>query len=196
MRGYLSFVLAFVSMLIIVQLAEAQLSSYDFELSKAVSVQRAYSLQMNVKECMLEAVQQGAREGFSSYDSSHDVRLCRHCPDHFCIPGSLTNGCDPLLCSMCFREDEARAHAVEGAQSKLSLLHGHGFDGDFNVEIKDAALSAHLAPSPLSSNGFSLSHVRFDEDVLISFSSDRFAISGDGKIPGGCVIYDEGPSIC
>jgi|GEM_PF-1895672 len=196
MRGHLSFVLVFLSVILLFHLLELQLASKDFNLSKAVAVQRIYSVQMNIKENILEASRQGAVEGFTAYDSSHDISLCRHCPDHACIPASPTNFCDAALCSRCFREGEAREHAEEGALLKLVSLKTHGFDPDFSSSIGDAGLSAYLKAEPLSSNGFSFSHVQFQDDVLISLSSVKFSISAQARIPGGCVIYGEGPSIC
>lgn len=196
MRGHLSFVLVFLSVLLLFHLLELQLASKDFGLSKAVAVQRIYSVQMNIKENILEASRQGAVDGFSEYDSSHDISLCRHCPDHACIPASPTNFCDAVLCSRCFREDEARRYAEEGAVLKLASLQGHGFDTDFSAAIGTAGLSAYLEADPLSSNGFSLSHIQFQDDIAISLSSVKFSISAQARIPEGCVIYGKGPSIC
>jgi hypothetical protein len=196
MRGYLSFVLAFVSILLILSLLEAQLVSRDFELSKAVAVQRAYSLQMNAKEVIFELAREGANEGFDGYDSSHDVSLCKHCPDHFCVPGSLVNGCDALLCGRCFREDEARERAESGAKSKLARLSPDIFDPDFTLSMEEPSIEAYLGPEPLSPNGFRLSHIRFREDLQIMFGSEKFGISGTARVPRGCLIYAEGPSHC
>jgi hypothetical protein len=196
MRGYLSFVLALLSLLVLLQLSQAQLSAQDFSLSKAITVQRAYSLQMNVKECMLASARQGAMEGFRHYDATHEVSLCKHCADHFCAPLSPVNGCDPMLCSRCFREDEARAEARQEALGRLSGLRSHLFDTDFDLSIGQVRLSAHLNHSEVSKNGYSLSHIRFDDDAGISFASRVLGIRGEAGIPGGCVVYAQGPSIC
>ena len=196
MKGYLSFVLVFVSVLVLLYLLEAQFSSRNFELSKAITVQRAYALQMNVKENLLEIAKQGAREGFDLYNSTHNLSSCMHCPDHFCTPGPSPNNCDLVKCSACFRENEARQAAVNKAVEKLMLLRTHHFDHDFDVSIGITALSAHLKPNLLSPNGFALSHIQFQYDTPITLVSKKFEVSAKAKIPRGCVIYDEGPSYC
>ncbi|MBU0532973.1 hypothetical protein KKB44_05770 [Candidatus Micrarchaeota archaeon] len=193
MRGYLSFVLVLICLLVIFYLLELQIT---FDFSKAIAVQRTYSVQMNVKESIFESVKQGASEGFHDYDLSHSTELCKHCPDHFCIPSSPTNHCDPILCAKCFREDEARNSAVNGALSKLQLISTHIFDPDFDVSISTFNLSVYLKPDSLSQNGFSLDYTQFRKEILIGLSSEKFDISAEARIPKGCVLYDEGPSIC
>src|SRR4030095_3907449 len=130
MRGYFSFSLVLLSSLLALSLLMLHHQSGQRDLSKAVSVQRAYGLQMNAKESVVESMRQGASAGFGYYDSTHDIAMCKHCPDNFCaptIPGVTTeNACDATLCSACFREADARESAVSSAAAKAAALNGHG----------------------------------------------------------------------
>ena len=178
MRGYFSFILVFVALLLIFTLLSVR-SKPDF--SKAISIERAYGLSMNVKETIIESARQGAGEGFLLYDSSHNTAMCRHCTDHFCTyDRDFPNYCDDFLCTLCFRENEARISAVQGAISKINSLKTNEFDPDFSITFIDPSLSVFLKPDQLAKNGFSPDYLRFDEFSL-SLSS-RF-ISTNSTLP-------------
>ena len=196
MRGYLSFVLVFVSVLLLLYVLQLHLTVNDFNLDKAIAVHRTYSVQMNVKEVLLELARQNAEKGFNEYDSSHSVSLCRHCPDHFCIPGSPSNNCDVILCNQCFREKEARESAEKMVISGLTVMNNYSFDPDFTVSIANAETNAFLKADLLSRNGFSLDYIKFRNNIMISLYSEKFEVSAKGKIPQGCVVYHEGSGYC
>ena len=192
MRGYLSFILVLVSLQLVFSLLEIKSATDSFDLSKALSVERAYSVQMNVKECVLEAARQGAHEGFAVYDASHDIKFCRHCPDSYCSPvPEAPNRCDSALCSQCFREDDARAEAERHALSNMGMLLDHQFDSDFIVTIMDAKMEAFTKPGLTARNGYALGYLRFREDLGIGLESAKFNLSADAEIPRGVVIEYE-----
>ena len=185
MRGYISFVLVFVA-------AGILLSSYSLlapspDLSRAVSVERAYGLQMNIKEAALESIRQGAIQGFSDYDEVHYLENCLNCPGA-CTPPPSPNPCDVMLCAKCFREDEARASAIQGAQTQLGKLHDHQFDKAFATSISSPEIEVFLQADPLSNNGFSLSHSRLRSALEIMVESEGLEISAQSELPAGMVI--------
>jgi len=193
MKGYMSFVLVFLSSLILLHSMAVLNAAHSTDLSRAVEIERAYGLQMNVKECVLESVRAGALAGFSSYDFSHDIMLCKHCMDHLCVPPTPANPvpeniCDGGLCSLCFRESEARLSSVSGAQSGLMALWSGRFDDDYSVLIGPAALDARLEAGALSKNGMRLSNMRFTGDFPIILESSRFGFRGSSQIPEGTVV--------
>ncbi|MEW6721785.1 MAG: hypothetical protein AB1324_00830 [Candidatus Micrarchaeota archaeon] len=191
MRGYVSFVLVFSSALLLSSLILLYDSSGRADLSKAVTAERAYGIQMNAKEAAIESVRGGAESGFSAYDTVHSLENCTHCTDHGCAPLSdppPPNYCSEALCDGCFRESGAREAALSSAQARLSALRGHEFDRDFNVSIGNAELEAFLAPDGTAKNGFALSGVRFRRALQIDVQSGKFGIFAAGKIPQGVTL--------
>jgi hypothetical protein len=193
MKGYISFVLVFLSSIILLHSLAILSAAYSTDLSLAVETERAYGLQMNVKECVLEGVRQGAGLGFSSYDGTHDIALCRHCPDHFCTPPTPVNPnpenlCDGGLCARCFRESEARLASESGALGGIMALRSGSFDGDYLVHLGDAVLEARLEAGAFSKNGLRLSSVRFREDFPIIIESKRYGFRGVSEIEKGMEV--------
>ena len=194
MRGYLSFVLVLASLILVFTLLELSLASNSVDLSKAISAERAYGVQMNVKESIIESAKQGALEGFNTYDSSHDLSLCKHCHDFFCAPQELLpppNVCDQSLCERCFRESDARIEAEKGAILRVVGLANHNFDNDFDIFISPAVIDSFTAADPASKNGFSLSSLRFKDDLHLRFISKKFGLSTNATVPEGFVISYE-----
>jgi len=190
MRGYLSFVLAFLSLALILSLLSLSNAAGSRSLSKAVSVERIYGVEMNVKEIILEEARQGGRTGFSIYSTTHFERMCKHCPDNFCAPyippaPPPENACDETLCSACFREDEARNASEYWSELGISSLNGHMFDPDFSINIGHADTEASLSADPLRKGYFILSDIRFREDLRINISSEKLSISAGSRIPAG-----------
>ncbi len=184
MRGYFSFVLVFLSLLLVFSLISVQPAHNS---SQAISIERAYGLSMNVKEAVIEAAREGAEEGFGSYDLGHDIMVCRHCQDHFCTyDRQFPNFCDDMLCSRCFREDEARSSAILLAQTRILALKSHRFDPDFSVSISSPPVSTFLKPDKLAKNGFSLDYIRFEQETHIALVS-RF-ISSNSTLPKMVVL--------
>lgn len=193
MRGYLSFVLVFLSTILLLSVVSLLAQARTSDLSKALSFERSYAVQMNAKECIIETARQGAAAGFASYDASHDISLCRHCTDHFCVPPTPANPlppnrCQESLCAQCFRESEARAASEAGALLALSSLENHRFDDEFNASHGPAVMEAYLAAEPESKNGFGLSMLRFRRELQIGFHSEKFRIDAGSKLPGNMVI--------
>ncbi|NYZ74415.1 hypothetical protein H0O00_04695 [Candidatus Micrarchaeota archaeon] len=191
MRGYLSFILVFISVLLLLSLLRLYDASYSMDLSKAVAAERTYAVQMNVKESVIEVARQGALGGFSDYDAAHDIRLCKHCPDSFCsaLPGSA-NQCDSAKCMACFREADARAGAIDKAVSGVHSLNNHIFDSDFEVGIGDPSIEVFLEADSFAKNGFRLGSARFTDALLVFVDSGKFAISSTAEMPEVVMTYD------
>ncbi len=191
MRGYVSFMLAFCCVMLLLSLAALRLSASDIDLSSAIALERVEGASLNLKEAAAEAARQGAAAGFAAYDSAHSVGACRHCPDSFCSyaipPAPPPPGyCDALLCSSCFREGEARAAAESGAAASVASLPAE--EGDVELRIGQAAFESSLRPDPLGRNGFALDYVRLKETLELHASLPAFGISLDGRLPSGMVI--------
>lgn len=189
MRGYLSFVLAFLSLALLLSLLSMLQAADSVDLSKAIAVSRAYGVLMNMKENVLEAVRLGGEEGFASYDASHSTGSCLHCPDHFCGPlPAGPNGCDAVLCAACFREGEAREAAERGALAKASMLGGCGFDEGFNATLGDVEFEVFLKPSGGAKNGYALDYGRLRRDVAARAWSGALGVAAGGAVPAGTVV--------
>jgi len=190
MRGYLSFILVFISVLLLLSLLRLQDASSSTDLSKAVAAERTYAVQMNVKESVLEALRLGALAGFSGYDSAHDISLCKHCPDSFCSPlPDAVNTCDAAKCGACFREAEARTAARERAVSDVRPLNNHPFDSDFRVAIGDPQIEVFLEADTLAKNGFGLGSARLTDEFFVFVDSDKFAITSTAEVPEMVISY-------
>ncbi len=181
MRGYLSFVLVLLSIGLVLTLLELNIHSSS---TKAVLIERSYSLSMNVKEAILELLWQGAQSGFDSYNLDHDIAMCVHCPA--CHPKT----CDPLKCQKCFRESDSRSAAKAHALASVDKLKIHVFDSDFDVSIGDVQLEVYTAPDPLSKNGFSLDSVKITTNIPILIRSEKFGIYGEVTMPSGVIINE------
>jgi hypothetical protein len=194
MRGYLAFVLVFVSMALVLALLSMVAAAGPRSLSRAISVERAYGVQMNAKESALGISRQLGRKGFDIYRMTHFPQMCGHCLDHFCIPSPLPapllgNSCSEQLCSLCFREDGARAYAEAGAAMGLASLNSGGvFDRDFSVSIDGGLPEAFLAPDPVMEGSYILDSMRFRVPLRIRVESDKLGISSDSSIPAGTVV--------
>ena len=186
MRGYLSFVLVFLSLALLLSLLTLSQAADSTDLSKAIAISRAYGVLMNMKENVLEAVRLGGENGFASYDDSHFIESCLHCPDHFCDPLPATaNSCDAGLCATCFREGEAREAAEKGALANVEMLDGCGFDDGFNSTVGDAEFEVFLKAANGTKNGYGLDYGRFRKEVVVRASSAALGVSADGGIPAG-----------
>jgi hypothetical protein len=181
MRGYLSFVLVLLSIGLVFTLLE--LNIYPSS-SKALLIERSYSLSMNIKEAILESLWQGTQTGFDNYNLNHDIAMCIHCPA--CHPKT----CDPLRCQQCFRESESRDAAKTHALISLDKLRLHSFDPDFDVSIGDVQLEVYTSPDPLSKNGFSLDSVKITNNIPILINSEKFDIYGEVHVPLGVIIHE------
>ena len=189
MRGYLSFVLAFLSLALLLSLLLLSQAADSTDLSRAIAVSRTYGVLMNMKEAVLEAARLGGEEGFASYDDSHSIASCLSCPDHFCDPlPAAPNGCDAAVCAMCFREDEARRAAEKEALAKTGMLAGCGFDDGFNSTVEDAEFEVFLKAANGTKNGYALDYGRFRKLVAVRASSRALDVAADGAIPAGLVI--------
>jgi len=156
--------------------------------TRALQIERTYSTSMNVKESILVSLNQGATDGFLDYDLSHDVLLCKHCPDNYCSPEPIApNHCDPGLCEQCFRADEAKDASESQALLNYEKLESHDFDPDFDIFISNPEIQIFLQQNPLSKNGYSYHSFRLEKDVAIAIHG--FDTVSSAKIPRG-VIHD------
>ena len=185
MKGYVSFLLAASSLFLILSLIQLLFVSKSIDNSPALLMSSTYSIHMNLKESIIESIRQGAVEGFSEYDASHDVTLCIHCPDHFCSIEPLSpNVCDPLRCSKCFREEESLVSSELKSIEYLNRLKTANLGFDFSFTNPD--FRAYGKTDLTSKNHFSLSYLTINQPVpinLIYFENESSSI-----IPKGLVI--------
>ena len=120
--------LVFVSVFFILALIMGFSFSGSISFSKAIAAERNYQAQMNFKETAIEAIRQGANEGFGLYNISHDINKCD--------PQSQGGHNHPE----CFRIEEARLWARSGAFLRLSMLDTTMFDPDSELEFFCASL--------------------------------------------------------
>jgi hypothetical protein len=187
LQGYISFILVLASLALVLAMLEMNLAAGDRDFSKAVAVERAYGLQMNAKEAVLEAARQGAKEGFGAYDGTHSLAACRACMDYGCAAG-VPPSCDDAACRACFRENEARQAAEEGAGAAVAGLARHRFDRDFQVSVSGFACVARLRAEPAARNRFALDSISLGKRLAIGVRSDKFGVSADAALPEGLVI--------
>ncbi len=191
MRGYISFLLVFASVLLFLSLMELRLASGSTDLSSAIRLERANGFGMNAKEAAAECIRQGARDGFADYDSAHSLGSCAHCPDNICaypVPPAPPppNFCDATLCLGCFRESGARLAAEAGAAAAMRSLSVS--DGDFEAAFGGAEVESFLRHDPAGRNGFALDSVRLREPLPISFGSVKLRILSSAALPRGLVV--------
>lgn len=193
MRGYVSFVLVFISSLILLSSLALLNAARSADLSGAVEAARAGGISMNVRECVVESVRQGASSGFLMYDASHDITLCRHCMDNSCVPPNPAypnpvNWCDATLCGQCFRSSEARSAAETGAGAALLALRPDSFDDEYSVEIGGADFEANLMAAPQSRNGIHLESMLLRNDVVFTLESAERGFRGESVMGSGMVV--------
>ena len=109
MRGYFSFILVFASVLLLLNLFHS-FSDLNDNYSKEIAIEKAYQLQLNAKEAIMEAARQGARQGLIEYTLLH------------AIEGD-------------YSLEDARDAARKKAFERISTLHGWEFEPEFEVKI-------------------------------------------------------------
>jgi hypothetical protein len=120
MKGYLSFLLVFVSVFMILTLIEVSQLPSQISFSKAIAAERVYQVQMNAKEVALESVRHGGISAFKLYNETHKSEICKtQSPNH----------------PNCFRSEEAIIWTKAGSFVLLSLLERANFDSDIKVNI-------------------------------------------------------------
>jgi hypothetical protein len=174
MQGYFSFILVFVSVILLLALIQNLTSQPDY--SKALAIERAYALSMNVKETIIASAVQGAEDGFLEYDNSHDTKMCIHCKGYCTYDRDFPNYCDDQLCSLCFKESEAREIASQFANLRLILLNYYEFDPDFSISISSPSVSSFLKPNSQSKNGFDLDRIQSNE-LSITLNSSFLSVN-------------------
>lgn len=109
MKGYFTFVLVFISVILVLNSFENYALNASQSHAKQISIERAYQIQLNVKEAMLEAARSGAQAGLEEY-------VLTHPEDEFDIA-------------------EAREAARKKALELVSRLDGWEFDPDFETAL-------------------------------------------------------------
>ena len=196
MRGYLSFLIIFASIFLIIALLELTLASKSWNFSKALEVEKASSISLNAKEMIIGVMEQNAKTAYTEYDLTHRIDDCVHCPESFCSPvPDMPNACDPVACLSCFREPEAREKARVAAVSAFSksknfelssMLIEIGDEG--NQEGKEPEIETLSVISPLARNGYALGGIRFRSELSVRVSSEISDLVAVSRIPRGTVI--------
>src|SRR3989338_4010110 len=67
MRAYVTFILVFAALVILIYSFEAAVNSSSLNLSKPAAVNRIFHTELNIKENVIEAARSGAVESFVAY---------------------------------------------------------------------------------------------------------------------------------
>jgi len=187
LKGYFGFLVVFAAFALLLSLVEFNLNSKSHDLSSAITSEKLYGIQMNVKEVIIEAAREGAKEGFNNYvngpPSPHSVAACS----------------DPKASACCcFSSRDAERDTVNGARTKLfSVLSDANFDDSVTVGfVPDPLLSnitSEIVEDQNSTSGYRLSSITI-QSIQINITSKKnpsetFAVSMQNIKVG----IDEGP---
>ncbi|GEM_PF-4061080 len=75
MKAFISFLLVFAFLLIFLYSLSPLLSSFEFDQSKNIAMERAYSLEMNLKEAIIEGSREAVLSTFEEYLLTHPAGL-------------------------------------------------------------------------------------------------------------------------
>ncbi|MBI5227992.1 hypothetical protein HY988_05375 [Candidatus Micrarchaeota archaeon] len=198
MKGYISFALAFVSVLLLLSIVKLYSVSYDYNFHRAIEVERVVGLHENVQETSKELIRQGALVGFKDYDEKYDIKKCIYCiEDHICSPFPDPPPpvlCDPIKCRDCFRDYDAEAWSHDRAIKYFGKVKSpYNFDPDFSVDMGDPDIKVILdANGPYQRNGYRVNSIIFKTDFPIKIHSDKFNISSTSKIGEGVILESSG----
>jgi len=182
LKGYFGFLVVFAAFALLLSLVEFNLNSKSHDLSSAITSEKLYGIQMNVKEVIIEAAREGAKEGFDNYTATHSVAACSDLKASACC---------------CFRIQDAERDTVNGARAKLSsVLSNANFDDSVTVGfVLDPLLSisSEIVEDPTSPSGYRLSSITI-QSIQINITSKKnpsetFAVSMQNIEVG----IDEGP---
>ncbi len=110
MKAYISFILVFASLLILLYSFEASTNSNSIDLSRSLAVNRIFATELNIKENVIEAARTGAIEGFLAYSA-------------LAIPTDT------------FNMEDAKKAAKAGAYAKIASLNLHSFSNDMDIKL-------------------------------------------------------------
>jgi hypothetical protein len=202
MKGYLAFLLVFASVFLILSLIAAASEAPKITFSRAIAAERAYQVQMNAKEVVLEGVRQGGVRGYGAYNASFRIACCGDC-------ATVPRG---PRCPECFRYPDAVAAAQAGAFSEIASMGGASFDQGMNVTIwcqqgmgRDMADAIAAKSLPGGANGSGcedailpilgpdadpnenphLEELRAVQDIVIMVDYPAFNITAVSWIPAG-----------
>ena len=194
LKGYISFALAFVSVLLLLSIVKLSSLSYNYDFHRAIEVERVVGIHENVQQVSKELIRQGALAGFADYDQKHDIPSCSHCPDHPCLPPEFAtpdNICSSQ-CSACFREPEAIVESELYAIANFNKVRSHQFDPDFSVSTDLPLVSVELKEDPLAKNHLSVKNINFANNFNIYINSSKFNIYSTSIIEKGVTIESSG----
>ncbi len=142
MKGYISFILVFASIFLILTFITINLSSTDFNLARAVSAERTYQIQLNLKEAMIESAKQGAMNGFEKYSVLRSDEAClMYCVERGVCLLSRPPTCNKPSCKQfCFKESDAEKAAEEAAVSNMARVKSAFSQDDVSIELWCGAL--------------------------------------------------------
>ncbi|NYZ77274.1 hypothetical protein H0O02_03085 [Candidatus Micrarchaeota archaeon] len=179
MRGYFAFLIVFAAFALLISLAELNLSSKSHNLSAAITAEKFYRTQMNVKEVLIEAARQGAAGGFDAYAATHNEAAC--------LAGDAAH---------CFSSRDAENAAGLAAIAKMQLvIAGADFDGvDVEVQFGADSAQAHVEPDSASPSGWRLSGVDLSSISIKAASENNAAVGVTVDMPRIKVDADAGAS--
>ena len=185
MKGYFGFLVVFAAFALLLSLVEFNLNSKSHDLSSAITSEKLYGIQMNVKEVIIEAAREGAKEGFNKYVEGPP------------FPHSAAACSDPKASACCcFRVLEANTFTVNGASAKLSsVLSNAIFDDSVTVGFvpNPSIITSEIVEDPASISGHRLSSITISPTQITITSKKNPSETLSVFISNIKVDIDEGP---
>lgn len=182
LRGYFTFLIVFAAFALLISLAELNLNSKTHNLSSAITTEKFYRIQMNVKEVIVESARQGAQQGFDAYAATHTEAACMESPNH----------------PACFKSRDAQESADNAALLKIEMVLASADFGDAAVVLNPGTnpVNSKVEPAPTLS-GWRLASFELSKTSDMSFtvaSEEQPSLSTTVKIPKITVSMDESTS--
>lgn len=137
MKGYLSFILAFASIFLILSFIAINLESTNINMARTLAVERSYQIQLNLKEAMIGSAKAGALDGYQQYAMGRSDDACTlFCKERGVCLLPKTPPCNKFKCkSFCFKESDAEDAAEEGAATRMAEVQDRFDQDDISISI-------------------------------------------------------------
>lgn len=185
MKGYFTFFIVFAASLLIISLAQFNISSKYSNYGKAIWVESYYQSEMNIKEAIFEAAREGAIEGVYSYVGNYIAKCVAMQPE---APSPPNLDCLKI---------ELNKKAVEKIKSldnqkAENLVFRVSIGPDYDPVFQPSCLSPCPPESPPYINYVvlpSLDPLKF-KDFMYNYNSNLFYLGIDNKKEVATFITD------
>ncbi|MBI5222954.1 hypothetical protein HY990_00880 [Candidatus Micrarchaeota archaeon] len=199
MKGYFTWFLVLVCVLVILSGYALYAKSMQNVQSKQIFLLRSEHLAQNVVEASGELMRQEIKRNFTAYDESRFLVNCLACPSHYCLPyvpayapdELKAKRCDERKCDLCFEPSVASSEAEKAGIQNFHQTDNYDWDSDYNISIEEPKIKVFLKIDPLAKNGYSLDYYEVTQDSLIRMSSEKFHFEANYTLPKGFALTYE-----